>query len=255
MKYYHPRIKASPVIRDVHAKSQSFWRILAACFVLFFVTCQTAQALTLPDNADTTTRETLAAAHEGDVEAMYSIALYLLEEGQIGRPEYLPLAFGWSLNAARRGHAQSAELTGVMYRRGIGIERNFVKARKWLERAVIRGSLEPNFELALLYSEDENPGANKARAASFLAEAIKFMEPRACLIAARNKINDGAEVRKALKELRCAANGGIVDAMLTLAKFELTKRSPYAKSNAREWLLKAADRGSDEALVLLSELE
>ena len=84
MKYYHPRIKASPVIRDAYAKSQSFWHALAACFVLFFVTCQTAQALTLPDNADTTTRETLAAAHEGDVEAMYSIALICLKRDRLG---------------------------------------------------------------------------------------------------------------------------------------------------------------------------
>ena len=255
MKYYHSRIKASHLIHAIDAKRQSFWYAMAACFALLFITCQSANALNLPDNADTTTKETLAAAHAGDVEAMYSIALYLLEEGQIARPEYLPLAFGWSLNAARRGHPQSAELTGVMYRRGIGTERNFVKARKWLERAVLRGSLEPNFELALLYSEDENPGANKTRAAAFLADAIRLMEPRACLIAARNKINEGAEVRKALNELRCAANGGIVDAMLTLAKYELTKRSPYAKTNAREWLLQAADRGSDEALVLLAELE
>ena len=255
MKYYHSRIKASHLNHGVQSNRQSFWYAIAACFAYLFIACQNAQAMTLPDNADTTTRETLAAAHDGDVQAMYSIALYLLEEGQIGRPEYLPLAFGWSLNAARRGHPQSAELTGVMYRRGIGTERNFVKARKWLERAVVRGSLEPNFELALLYSEDENPGANKNRAAAFLAEAIKLMEPRACLIAARNKINEGAEVRKALKELRCAANGGIIDAMLTLAKFELTKRSPYAKTKAREWLLQAADRGSDQALVMLSELE
>ena len=214
-----------------------------------------AKAIELPDTADTTTKETLAAAHKGDIEAMYSIALYLLEEGQNGKEDYLPLAFGWSLNAARRGHAQSAELTGVMYRRGIGIERNFVKARKWLERAATRGSMEPNFELALLYSEKDNPGANKSRAASFLADAIRLMEPRACLIAARNKINSGQDIRKALGELRCAANGGIVDAMITLSQYHLSKRTPYAKTNAKKWLLMAAEHGSDEALLLLSEIE
>ena len=230
-------------------------RMLAVVFVAAFFNLHSAHAIELPATADETIKETLAAAHNGDVEAMYTIALYLLDEGQLGKPDYLPLAFGWSLNAARRGHAQSAELTGVMYRRGIGIERNFVKARKWLERAVARGSLEPNFELALLYSEAENPGANKSRAAAFLADAIRLMEPRACLIAARNKINEGIEIRKTLNELRCAANGGIVDAMIMLANYHLDKRSPYAKTNAKEWLSKAAELGSDEALAILSGLE
>ncbi|MGC6516794.1 MAG: tetratricopeptide repeat protein [Candidatus Puniceispirillaceae bacterium] len=228
---------------------------LLAWLMILFMGHQMSLALELPETADITTKETLEAAHSGDVEAMYSIALYLLEEGQRDKPDYLPLAFGWSLNAARNGHAQSAELTGVMYRRGIGVDRNFVKARKWLERAVARGSMEPNFELALLYSEAENPGANKSRAAAFLADAIRLMEPRACLIAARNKINGGIEIRKALNELRCAANGGIVDAMIMLAQYHLTRRSPYSQTNARNWLQQAAELGSDEALLLLSEIE
>ena len=230
-------------------------RIIAFLTLALFAHNSNAIAAELPASADITTKETLAAAHNGDIEAMYSIALYLLEEGQNGRDDYLPLAFGWSLNAARKGHAQSAELTGVMYRRGIGTERNFVKARKWLERAATRDSLEPNFELALLYSEKDNPGASKTRAATFLADAIRLMEPRACLIAARNKINNGAEMRKALDELRCAANGGIIDAMIMLAQFHLSKRSPYSQNNAKKWLLQAAELGSDEALLLLSELE
>ena len=213
-----------------------------------------AQAQELPADADITIKETLAAAHNGDVESMYSVAVYLLEQGQKDQPEYLPLAFGWTLNAARRGHPQSSELAGVMYRRGIGTTRNFVKARKWLDRALARGSKEPNFELALLYSEDENPGASKQRAASYLNEAIQKQEPRACLISARNKINSGIELRKAIDEIRCAAEGGIVDAMVMMADYHLTKRSPYAKANAREWLLRAVDLGSAEAMNKLANL-
>ena len=212
------------------------------------------QAQELPADADITIKETLAAAHKGDVESMYSVAVYLLEQGQQDQPEYLPLAFGWTLNAARRGHPQSSELAGVMYRRGIGTTRNFVKARKWLDRALARGSKEPNFELALLYSEDENPGASKQRAASYLNEAIQKKEPRACLISARNKINGGIELRKAIDEIRCAAEGGIVDAMVMMADYHLTKRSPYAKANAREWLLRAVDLGSAEAMDKLASL-
>ena len=259
MNYYESSSKVTVKSHNIQAFGRAFGKwvfcLITALVLMITLPQPQAHALDLPANADITTKETLAAAHKGDIEAMYSIALYLLEEGQAGDEAYLPLAFGWSLNAARRGHAQSAELTGVMYRRGIGVERNFVKARKWLERAVIRGSMEPNFELALLYSEKDNPGASKTRAASFLADAIRLMEPRACLIAARNKVNNGIELRKALGELRCAASGGIVDAMIMLAQYHLSKRSPYAKTNAKEWLLKAAELGSDEALALLSGLE
>jgi TPR repeat protein len=260
MNYIENSSKLTMMFESKIAARNYFFRIMssslmAVTLLIGALLTTHANAADLPDTADITVKETLAAAHEGDIEAMYSIAIYLLEEGQNGRAEYLPLAFGWSLNAARRGHAQSAELTGVMYRRGIGIDRNFVKARKWLERAVTRGSLEPNFELALLYSEKDNPGASKSRAAGFLADAIRLMEPRACLIAARNKINEGLEMRKALDELRCAASGGIIDAMIMLAQYHMTKRSPYSANNAKKWLLAAAERGSDEALALLSELE
>ncbi len=148
-------------------------------------------------------------------------------------------AFGWALLAAREGHAQSAELTGVMYRNGIGVPQNFVKARKWLERALARGSNEPNFELAILYADDENPGVDKNKAANFLTEAIKTAEPRACLIAARNKIAEGVELRRTLGELNCAADGNIPEAMELLADYHLAKRSPLSKSRARAWLERA----------------
>lgn len=254
MNYYEYTSKIMPYILLSQRFGKWFSSLLGA---MMLVVCLSgpASAQELPEDADPTIKETLAAAHKGDVDAMYSIAIYLLEEGQAGNDEYLPLAFGWTLNAARRGHPQSSELAGVMYRRGIGTVRNFVKARKWLDRALVRGSKEPNFELALLYSDEENPGASKQRAAAFLTEAINESEPRACLIAARNKINDGVEIRQALNEMRCAANGGLVDAMIMLAQYHLGKRSPYAKANARDWLIRAADSGSEEALNLLSSLE
>ena len=86
-------------------------------------------------------------------------------------------AFGWALLAARNGHAQSAELTGVMYRSGIGVQQNYVKARKWLERALARGSNEPYFELAILYADEDNPGVDKTKSAEYLTEAIRMSEP------------------------------------------------------------------------------
>ena len=45
------------------------------------------QAQELPADADITIKETLAAAHNGDVESMYSVAIYLLEQGQQDQPD------------------------------------------------------------------------------------------------------------------------------------------------------------------------
>ena len=59
-------------------------------------------------------------AREGNPEAMYVVAMRLLEEET---PDYNKDAFGWALNAARSGHSDAAELTGKLYRLGIGVEK------------------------------------------------------------------------------------------------------------------------------------
>lgn len=213
-----------------------------------------AQAITLPDDAPQELFDTLSLAKSGDAVAMYEIALYLNGNAENGAPENYQLAFGWALNAARKGHPEAAELTGSMYRQGFGIDQNYIKARKWLERALARNSKEPNFELAILYADENNPGNDKKRAAELLARAIRKNEPRACLVAAQNKLNQGSGFKKALPQVRCAANGGLVPAMLTLADYHLTRRSPDSVVEAKRWLEAASAKGSEDAAALLLNL-
>ena len=194
-------------------------------------------------------------AHAGDVDSMHRIALYLIDSSVLDDDGMASYAFGWALLAARNGHAQSAELTGVMYRGGIGVQQNYVKARKWLERALARGSNEPYFELAILYADEDNPGVDKTKSAEYLTEAIRMSEPRACLISARNKIRDGVHVRRVLTEISCAAEGGLPDAMEMLAAYHLGKKSPYAVASARSWLEKALLAGSTSAASKLATLD
>ncbi|MCE2518103.1 MAG: sel1 repeat family protein [Alphaproteobacteria bacterium] len=182
---------------------------------------------------------------------MYVVALKLMNETS---EAYQRDAFGWALNAARAGHPRAAELTGRFYRMGMGVDTNYVKARKWLLRALYRGATGSHFELALLYSDEDNPGFDEQEAARHMADALKKNEPRACLVAAESKINSGRSVRKSLKELTCAANGGIVSAMLYIADYYETKRSPNAMFRAKTWLKKAADAGSEEAMQRLADL-
>ena len=214
-----------------------------------------AHAATLAPDAPQTVRDTLSNAHAGDIDSMHRIATYLIGKSVTDDDEMATYAFGWALLAARNGHAQAAELTGVMYRNGIGVTQNYVKSRKWLERALARGSNEANFELAILYADDANPGVDKAKASNFLTDAIKTAEPRACLIAARNKLDEGIDLRRILGELNCAADGDIPEAMELLADYHLAKRSPLSESRARGWLEKALGAGSTTAASKLAALD
>ena len=210
---------------------------------------------TLPEDAPDEIRLELSRAHAGDVESMYLVATYLADQAAVEDDAMASFAFGWALLAARNGHAQAAELTGVMYRGGIGVPQNYVKSRKWLERALARRSVEPNFELAILYADEENPGMDKIKSAKYLTDAIRRSEPRACLIAARNKINEGVEMRRILGEITCAAEGGIAEAMEMIAEYQLSKRSPQSKIRAREWLVRAMNSGSETAAGKLAALD
>jgi TPR repeat protein len=205
-------------------------------------------------DAPQTIRDQLWLAHRDDINAMHEVALYLLDQRSSDDDEMAHYAFGWALYAGRSGHPQASELTGSMYRRGIGVAQNYAKARKWLERALARKSREPNFELALLYADADNPGSDKKKAAQYLTTAIEQSEPRACLISAQSKIEDGATFRSVLTEVTCAAEGGMPEAMEMLGDFNLRQNSPYALVRARKWLRLAAENGSKSAAKKLLEL-
>lgn len=237
-----------------------YFAIASLVFVLEFASIYSSPAQAQSKSADpddvvienTDFSTTLALAREGNPEAMYVVALKLMNEKS---EAYQKDAFGWALNAARAGHPKAAELTGRFYRIGMGTETNYVKARKWLLRALYRGAVGANFELALLYSDENNPGFDEEEASKHMADALKRNEPRACLVAAEAKINSGRSIRKSLKELTCAANGGIVTAMLYIADYYATKRSPNASYLAKLWLKKAADTGNEEAMQRLADMQ
>ena len=231
------------------------WGFCVACLSLGMVMSDAVLAKTLSADAPDMVRAQLNKAHAGDVESMHQVATYLIGQSVMDDDEMASLAFGWALLAARNGHSQAAELTGVMYRAGTGVPQNFVKSRKWLERALARGSREANFELAILYASEDNPGMDKTKSSQFLAEAIRISEPRACLIAARDKINQGVELRRSLNEVKCAADGGIPEAMEMIAEYHLSKRSPQSMARARAWLMQAIEGGSNTAAGKLAALE
>jgi TPR repeat protein len=55
--------------------------------------------------------------------------------------------------AALRGHAPAQNRLGVMYVKGIGVAKNFVRAEKWFELAADQQSAAANYHLSVIYSE------------------------------------------------------------------------------------------------------
>ncbi len=196
----------------------------------------------------------LQAARRGDALAMFDIAQFLYHQKTRVNMDHQQQAFSWALAAARRGHGEAALITGRMYRSGYGIEQNFIKARKWLERALTRRASEPNFELALLYADALNPSQDTAKADQYVLAAIAASEPRGCLVSAKDRMNDGAQVKDVIREITCAADGGIPDAMEMLGDYHLLQRSPLAIARARTWFRKATAHGSPSASKKLSAL-
>ena len=63
------------------------------------------------------------------------------------------------------------------------------------------------------------------------------------------------DYRRTLHEVKCAAEGGIPEAMEMIAEYHLSKRSPQSSALARSWLMRAIEGGSDTAAGKLAALE
>ncbi|XDZ66755.1 tetratricopeptide repeat protein [Alphaproteobacteria bacterium LSUCC0684] len=212
-------------------------------------------AATSGKSPDNTLAEHLILARRGSPEAMVEVAKLLLEDRRWRNDDTLHSdAFGWALIAARLGHPEAATLTGSLYRSGTGVKQNFVKSGKWLWRARQRQARGADFELALFYQDERNPVQDKAKASYHLKAALNKKDPRACVLAAQQKIQRQIPTRETLKELTCAAEGGIIPAMLILATYYEKKSSPNALFKAEAWLKKAVAAGSSTALERLYPL-
>jgi TPR repeat protein len=188
------------------------------------------------DNLSQSMSITLKEAQAGKPDAMITLARYLLslEESHHHRD-----GFGWALHAARLGDPDAAELTGKLYRKGIGIDRNFIKARSWLRRARKRGAIGADLELALLYADPDFNGRDRGKAEQHFQNALNKRDPRACLVVVRSKHDQGIATRQIIREITCAAEGGEPIAMRMLADYLDQKPSPKAKAEAKTWRQKA----------------
>ena len=122
-------------------------------------------------------------------------------------------AYRWFFMAANQGHARAQNDLAVMLSKGIGTKSNSSKAYKWFLRAADQGFADAQFNLGLILSSGEGKGM-----------------PRHFL--------------RAYMWLEIAAQNGLLEArnrQVQLSKLMQEDEIEAAKIEAREWLSKHAD--------------
>ncbi len=84
-----------------------------------------------------------------------------------------PAAAGWMMRAAELGSPQAEFSVGVMYERGVVVERNSTRAAQWYGRAADTGLAVAKHNLALLLREGKGVPRNGARAIELLRSAAR----------------------------------------------------------------------------------
>ena len=79
----------------------------------------------------------------------------------------------WFEKAAIQGHANAQVYLGVLYYKGLGVEQNYKEARKWFERAAIQGHANAQFYLGYLYENGLGVERDYKRAKEWYAKAAK----------------------------------------------------------------------------------
>jgi TPR repeat protein len=124
------------------------------------------------------------------------------------------------LALANKGHAKSQTLVGVMYRDGVGVEKDLRQAALWLEKAAQQGLREAENELGHLYLSTEASVHNPAKAEQWLTRAAEHGVVEAQrdlgLLYMRGDLV-GVDHEKAVIWLRRAAAQGSEEAQKALA--------------------------------------
>jgi TPR repeat protein len=164
-------------------------------------------------------------AREGDVQAMYRLGEWLIENGS--EPADASLGAYWLETATRKGHPGAMWLYGRMHARSLfpafaGVPNSLIQAARLLERAAALGVTEALYDLARIYAM-----------------------PRF----------SGRDLLKARQYLERAAEGGNIEAELELGTLLAKDKSDkLALLKAGRWLSRAAAKGSAKAGDLIGQI-
>lgn len=198
----------------------------------------------------------LKSAERGSVDAMMALARMDLEAEQPDKGT----AAKWLHQAAVLGHVEAMVELGRLLRQGIGVAQDQLGALKWFEMALEHdesnlGALEQVASLRFRVSANV---ADCEIARSYAARAVKLGSiPARHLLAETYLERQGchANYQAATRLLGEAAEADDVEAMLGLANLHLTGLAvPSDPAEGVNWLLKAADLGSTDAMKILASI-
>jgi TPR repeat protein len=175
---------------------------------------------------------------------------------------------------AEHGSAASMSNLGLAYDRGIGVTRDYDKAREWYEKAAANGDARGMNGLGQLYSDGRGVLQDYAKAFEWYEKAAVKGRGEAMLIVGFFYANgfgvrqDYAKAREWFEQavlkgsteqvrewLADAAKKDVLRAMVSLGELYLSGRGvPLDYAKAREWFEKAAAENNTDAMVNLGDL-
>lgn len=114
------------------------------------------------------------AGNAGDVDAQLSLAKHYEPRGD---DHNIKEAIRWYRKAAVKGNIEAQNNLGVIYSRGDEVDVNYMEAVKWYTMAAERGNCEAQMTLGLMYASGEEIGRNDAEAVRWLSKVGLNMGP------------------------------------------------------------------------------
>ena len=158
---------------------------------------------------------------------------------------------------AERGDAKAERMLGLLFRDGLGVEKNTQHAFNWINKAANRGDLEAQYALGRIYETGDGVTQDPVQAVAwFLKSAAQGFALAQNSIGLAYEFGRGIpeNLNEALTWYRRAASQGH-----SLSEFNLGRYYyfgigvPADYGEAKKWLMVAADKGLPAARALLGD--
>jgi hypothetical protein len=173
------------------------------------------------------------AADAGSSEGAHRLAL-VYAQGLAGTPRDEARALQLFQKAASAGHTRAQINLGILYMRGLGVPRDLINARAWLEKAAASGDPQALYTLGRAMDEGtEQIGPDPVRAADLYRRAAEKGHVLAGLrygLMLSEGVGIKRDIPAAQKWLTQARDNGVPEAALALG--DMAARTPASRDKA-----------------------
>ena len=182
-------------------------------------------------------------AADGLAAAQIHLGTILQDQGETGAIE----AAAWFYRAAAQGEPEALFLMGEIHANGAGVPQSDAVAVQWYELAAGQGHADAMYRLALALRNGRGIEPDERAALAWLGEAARSGNSRAMTLYghALATAPNGTHRDEGTSWLRRAADNGIVDAQLWLARVHLESEGQL--DEVIRLLTEAAEAGNDDA--------